>query len=406
MIRPVAITCMLCDLCYCSFGILRKNNVYYIVAVPMCKPRLRQTSFLAMMIAFTLLACALAYTTPTVLADDTFVSRDFTVPIELDTTIRVKTSTNFNADAKANVLLVLHGFCLSDDGQQSVELSSQRLVPAPRNALNIDRRRQQTLVQTGLRHAVMDAGNWLYVYPDAPHVTRSCVLCNLQNDSPNPNDRLVGSYITGTLQRASPELMCRAWDGSDACCNAELSGDGDDVRYIERVLDAVKAQFQVNEDGVYAFGIATGGFMANRLACEKPDMFRGVVSFAGATFKDPGRCKPNGATSVLEIHGTGDLTVPVNGGVNARGIAFPSSDETFDIIGAAMKCASSLDSSTFTLPSEGRRMPPVKVRKSERQSCQDGVRVEQWLLEGVDHFMEKPTSEKLFEKAFDWLKSL
>ena len=251
-----------------------------------------------------------------------------------------------------------------------------------------------------------DAGNWLYVYPDAPHVTRECVLCNLQSASPNAQDRLVGSYITGTLQRASPELLCRAWDGSDACCNPELAGEGDDVRYIERVVDAVKARFQVDDDSVYALGIATGGFMANRLACEKPEMFRGVVSIAGATFKDPSRCEPSVATSVLEIHGTADLTVPVSGGINARGVAFPSSDETFDIVGAAMKCANSVDESSFTLPSDGERFPSVTVRESKRRSCQDGVRVDQWLLQGVDHFMEKPTSQRLFEKAFEWLKTL
>jgi hypothetical protein len=39
-------------------------------------------------------------------------------------------------------------------------------------------------------------------------------------------------------------------------------------------------------------------------------------------------------------------------------------------------------------------------------SCDDGVSVEQWKLFGVDHFMERPTSERLFENVVAWLTAL
>jgi len=360
--------------------------------------------FKSLLVAF----CAAVVAAATPIRADVGVSRDFKVPIEIDTNIRVLTSKRYDGSTPRPVLLFLHGYCLSDDGQQTTELTSMRLVPAPRNALNVDRRRQQTLVQTGLREAALEA-DYIYVAPDAPHVTRECVLCNLQDASPNQQDRLFASWITGILERNSPQMTCRAWDGSDACCNPELGGNGDDVAYILRVLKAVKAKFNVDENKVYVFGIATGGFMANRLACEVPEIFKGIASFAGGSFKDRERCKPRRATSVLEIHGSGDLTVPLSGGVNARGVAFPSAEETFDIISGAMKCSNSVDESTSTLPADGGQtpmIPSVKVRESKRKSCADGVHVEQWILDGVEHFMEKSTSAKLFENAVEWFETL
>ena len=85
---------------------------------------------------------------------------------------------------------------------------------------------------------------------------------------------------------------CPAWDGSDACCNPEQGGKGDDVQYVKSVVEAITAKYNVDTSRVYLMGIATGGFMANRLACEAPEMFAGVVSFAGSTWKDPSRCDP------------------------------------------------------------------------------------------------------------------
>lgn len=87
-------------------------------------------------------------------------------------------------------------------------------------------------------------------------------------------------------------------------------------------------------------GIATGGFMANRLACEAPEMFAGVVSFAGSTWKDPSRCDPpaGAATNLLNIHGDADLTVPIDGGVNFVGVEFPSADAAVDTFADTFGC--------------------------------------------------------------------
>ena len=124
----------------------------------------------------------------------------------------------------------------------------------------------------------------MYATPKAPHSTRKCALCNIGEDSPNVADRFTVQWINQTLSRVAPAFECPAWDGSDACCNPELGGKGDDSQYVQAVVKAIIEKYDVDVSRVYLLGIATGGFMANRLACENPEMFAGVVTFAGSTW--------------------------------------------------------------------------------------------------------------------------
>ena len=97
--------------------------------------------------------------------------------------------------------------------------------------------------------------------------------------------------------------------------------ENNDAEYIVTAIEKVKATYpNIDANCVYVFGIATGGFMASRLACEKPDYFAGIASFAGATFADESKCKPTkGTTNFLGVHGTGDTVVPIEGGENIEG---------------------------------------------------------------------------------------
>ena len=331
---------------------------------------------------------------------------EFTANVRADVDVRVLTADNHDASAPSPLLVYLHGFCLDDDAQQTLELSSMRTVPGSRNRLGMARRRQQRLVQTGLREAAL-AEDMVYIAPNAPRTTSECVLCNLQNDSPNSQDRLFASWITGILDRDSPSFQCRAGTARTPS-RSPMSRRQIRETWITCFRSGRGEPFNIDEDRVYVVGVATGGFMATRLACERPDVFRGVVSIAGGTFADAERCRPpRGArTSVLAVHGTDDHTVPIKGGVNSRGVAFPSSDESFKTLGEAMGC------SNVVRKGDGEPLPAdspgldVAVETRTFASCDDGVSVEQWKLFGVDHFMERPTSERLFENVVAWLTAL
>ena len=214
------------------------------------------------------------------------------------------------------------------------------------------------------------------------------------------------------MSRIGPEFQCAAWAGSDACCNLEQAAkmnENNDAEYIVTAIEKVKATYpNIDANRVYVFGIATGGFMASRLACEKPDYFAGIASFAGATFADESKCKPTkGTTNFLGVHGTGDTVVPIEGGENIEGTKFPSFRESMSILSSAYGCKSeSLDEDSFTLPTEAtaRRAPKnVNVDVTTYEECRGDASLESWTIDGTDHFLEEKTSLALFSRVVKWL---
>ena len=135
---------------------------------------------------------------------------------------------------------------------------------------------------------------------------------------------------------------CRSWAATPACCAANRfsfrPGDPDiwepvdDVEHISQVIQAVKSQYNVAEDKVFVVGWENGGFMAYRMACEKPDLINGIVSISGLTFADAqANCAAFTADSktpvnVLHIAGEFD-NIPVDGG-RFEGRPIPSVDTT------------------------------------------------------------------------------
>ena len=65
---------------------------------------------------------------------------------------------------------------------------------------------------------------------------------------------------------------------------------------------------------IYSAGMSNGGFMSYHLACNLSSKIAAVASVTGSmseqTFES---CNPQHSTSVLQIHGTLDTTVPFNG---------------------------------------------------------------------------------------------
>ena len=312
---------------------------------------------------------------------------------------------DFTEDKSYPLVVYLHGFCLGDDAQQLYSFTAARASPGGGGE------RRQTLMQIGMRERIT-SDQFLYLPLSAPHNTRSCALCNIASDSNNYlADRLTSNWINSTMSRIGPEFQCAAWAGSDACCNLEQSAnmkENNDAEYIVDAIEKVKEAYP-NIEGVYIFGIATGGFMASRLACEKPEYFDGIASFAGATFADESKCKPKKATNFLGVHGTGDTVVPIEGGVNIVGTKFPSFRESMSILSSAFGCKSErIDEDKFTLPTEAtqRRAPKeVNVDVTTYEQCRGEAALESWTIDGTDHFLEEKTSIELFTRITKWLLS-
>lgn len=87
----------------------------------------------------------------------------------------------------------------------------------------------------------------------------------------------------------------------------------DDVGFIAALVDRLTAEYGVPPGRVFATGLSAGGFMANRLACDRADMFAAIAP-VGATLGEQVACDPSQPVSVLTSQGTVDPIVPFQGG--------------------------------------------------------------------------------------------
>lgn len=97
-----------------------------------------------------------------------------------------------------------------------------------------------------------------------------------------------------------------------ACCGDARDSKVDDVGFIAAVVDHLKRRAVIDDARVYAMGMSNGGLMAYRLACERPDLIRGIMAVAGTD--NTTSCNPARPTPVLHIHARNDTHVLYNGG--------------------------------------------------------------------------------------------
>ncbi|MDG1721063.1 MAG: PHB depolymerase family esterase, partial [Bacteroidia bacterium] len=95
----------------------------------------------------------------------------------------------------------------------------------------------------------------------------------------------------------------------------------DDVGFTAALIDELANSYTINLDRVYATGFSNGGFMSFLLACQLSEKIAAVASVTGSMTPDTyDACNAQQPTPILQIHGTGDSTVPYNGDTWTRSI--------------------------------------------------------------------------------------
>ena len=88
----------------------------------------------------------------------------------------------------------------------------------------------------------------------------------------------------------------------------------DDVDFIDTIIGFISQKYNINQDRIYSTGMSNGGFMSYHLACNLSSKIAAIASVTGSmsiqTYDD---CNPSHPTPVLQIHGTLDGTVPLEG---------------------------------------------------------------------------------------------
>lgn len=108
---------------------------------------------------------------------------------------------------------------------------------------------------------------------------------------------------------AYPDGLGRAWNAG-SCCGNSSDNQVDDVGFVSAVVAAVQRQLPIDSTRIYVTGMSNGAMMSLRLACETT-LFAAIAPVAGTLVTDCSRARP---TSVLQIHGTADASVPYDGG--------------------------------------------------------------------------------------------
>lgn len=201
----------------------------------------------------------------------------------------------------------------------------------------------------------------------------------------------------GTLEPISNR---RFWNATDACCNY-AGRPVDDVAYLTALVEDVRQRQPVDAKRIFFVGHSNGGFMSHRMACDRPDWVAGIVSFAGATWKDATQCAGTaGSPAILQVHGTSDGTIQYGGGT-LIGAEYPGAVETVTQWATRYACAPGL-ASAGTNADFIDSLPGAETKRDRFNGCARGA-VELWSMEAAPHSPD--VNATLAPAIFDFLMS-
>ncbi len=189
----------------------------------------------------------------------------------------------------------------------------------------------------------------------------------------------------------------RFWNATPACCDF-FNTAVDDSSYVQNIVAAVRADYNVDPARIFLIGHSNGGFMSYRVAYEHSDMIAAIASLAGANHIDD-RNPPANPVHVLQIHGTADGTIAYNGD-EIRGNRYPSALET------VQRWASYNGCSTQGAERELRDLEATidgyeSTALAFKQGCKAGGSAELWTIAGGAHVPN--LSESFSQQVVEWL---
>ena len=176
----------------------------------------------------------------------------------------------------------------------------------------------------------------------------------------------------------------RFWNATDGCCD-QFGAKTDDVAYLRTLIRDISSRYNVDAKRIFLVGHSNGGFMAYRMACDAADLIAGVVSLAGATWKDAKLCKPSGAVAVLQVHGDTDVVIKYGGGRFASNPGdYPGARTTVAQWAQNNGCAGALADAGTVLDLDD-SVAGTETLMERYAGCSRGA-VELWTMKGSGHF--------------------
>ncbi|MBM9590393.1 prolyl oligopeptidase family serine peptidase [Leptospira sp. 201903075] len=161
-----------------------------------------------------------------------------------------------------------------------------------------------------------------------------------------------------------------------------------DIVFIESIVKRLIAEGSVNPKEVFLVGHSNGGFMAQRLAVEKPNLWKGVLSVAAQisvfTLKRKSALKTN-PVSIGIMAGTDDPLVPYSGGYVRDGGEILSVGDSILRWKEWNSCTDSVIKRTENYKEEKGDLPDLKIDFIRYESCADNTKVGLIQLNGLGH---------------------
>jgi polyhydroxybutyrate depolymerase len=208
-------------------------------------------------------------------------------------------------------------------------------------------------------------------------------------------NRFLVVYPDGTFP---DELGGRVWNAGGCCGSAQQSRQNvNDVRFISLLIDKIESDYNVDKKRVFAAGVSYGAMMGFRLACQLSNKIVAVGLQSGTLFVN--RCRPKHAVAVLEIHGTADTIVPIEGGVGSLDL-YSAPDDFPPPRDGLKKLAASNHCQVGTLTSTDPDDPTLSYEVW--QHCKAGARVRWIKVDGAGHDWMPSSSSSFDSSAAIW----
>ena len=120
----------------------------------------------------------------------------------------------------------------------------------------------------------------------------------------------IAVFPNGFTKLSSGKLA--TWNAGK-CCGDSRDQKIDEVGFLKKTFEAVKKELNIDEKKVFSIGMSNGGMMSYRLACEAPNIFKGIAAVAGTD--NTINCDPSTPTNILHIHAKDDSIVKFDGGI-------------------------------------------------------------------------------------------
>jgi polyhydroxybutyrate depolymerase len=192
------------------------------------------------------------------------------------------------------------------------------------------------------------------------------------------------------------------WNATTSCCDFNGSGV-DDAAYLMGLVKSISSKVLIDQSRIYFAGHSNGGFMSYTVACSNSTKVAAIVNLEGSTYKDLSLCQATDPVSVLQINGTADELIHIEGGnvFDDPKQPYPSVQDETKFWAEVNGCESAASTVKSKVKYNFESAIAGSETTKEGYKCPKGVSVEMWTIANGRHVPKLNSS--FVTAVFDFL---